>query len=276
MSDESDDISCPSSCFNNEKPSISPLPSTQLRSFDKSRTASGQGPVDTSTSSKSTKPKKRTVAKSSGRARGRPKRTQPTSRRKTVGKGLLFEDDVSPVQLTGSPKDNASSSDEDFVGRCVLRKRRVSQKKTTTKDSQDRNGRFSEAKTQQHDIQHELPISAGASFDAVDCNTSHQLVDELFGGESDSPKPECNSRRETATHTAERHILSPSGMSVCDNSDGALAADVHIRAHDISGLENIAHSGKGMEYNESVINIQAAGLKETGDSVDLDAELFGF
>lgn len=265
MSDESDDICCPPSHIDSVKSAINP----KTQNPDDSSGTSGKGPVPNrnSNSKNENKPKKRTVAKSSGRVQSRPKRTQPPARRKTAGKGLLFEDDVSPVQQIVSSNNNvSSSSDEDIVGRCVLKSRKVSQKKPTRKESCDS---LSETSKQQDDIPgdvHDLPTSESASFDVnaetSDHHTSHLLIDELFGDEAASPKLElqaCSSRRDVTF--------------VEDAMDKHLVSNVELARKKIRTCENstICENSKDAE---SVIHCQVAG--DTENSVDLDAELFGF
>jgi hypothetical protein len=125
-------------------------------------------PSKLSTSKDAEKAKKKIVSKPS---RGRqPSRRQAAPRgqtRKKVGKGLQFEDDLSPAQeIVSLKKDMSSSSDED-VGE-LFRTKRASAKKLKQRETVSADNRYcSTPQLDSHDQLHQevLTQSESTSFD---------------------------------------------------------------------------------------------------------------
>lgn len=277
MSDESDDISCPTHCSVKDTVKAEtplPPPSKPSKTARKSKATSEK----VSASKADNKPKKRAVTKPSSRGRGkRPqppvKRVQP--QRKKVAKGLQFEDDLSSVQETNGPHMNFSSSDEDIPGQRLFRSRRkVLQKKSnpieTESDKED--GHCDEvdgSSNHQDDTDDKLLPTLPANVTGEAPAGTHHLIDELFGGGPERP--------ETATSTGDaksrQQVSDPEGS----DTDLLQVAKITTPNKKPGGTAD-SGSAFGREYGGSSMHGQDAKGESSKDSaaVDLDAELFGF
>ena len=288
MSDESDDISCPAPCHvKTETPLTTAPPSNRSKkskatSAKVSATDRGSSSRDSKTDSK---PKKRAVTKASSRGRGKrtqpPRRAQPPARRKKVGKGLQFEDDLSPVQETVSPQVNlSSSSDEDFVGGCLLRSRRkVLQKKSrrieTESEKEDSHcdgvGEAEDPDDTDGKPLQTLPASSSDVSAEASTATTHHLIDELFGGGPVNQEPETSASVTLTGDTQSRPNMAH--VSDSEGSEGPIR-DAKSTSQ-IKEPSNNTHSDDGA--GSSMHGQETRGeSSNNSEAVDLDAELFGF
>lgn len=298
MSDESDDIYCPPCQTNDsEKTEKSPMPLSKAPNPKrKSRTASEKVSSNNRSSASrepktESKPKRKAVPKPAGRGKPKrppPKRVQPPARRKKVGKGLQFEDDLSPAQETVCLLDYVqSSSDEDSVGKHILtrsRKKTTKQKETRSDRNDKHPDEVSESgnSSNREDGPSELKVLPAASESAsfavttnvpIGCTATHELIDELFGEElvQESRNPEataCTSRIKTDmdTESGDNCAVSASSVSNTEDSESALSASVQPTSKSKDHWSNASDK----EY------CTGGESSKHPEKVDLDAELFGF
>lgn len=302
MSDESDDICCPP-CQTSDSEKT-PIPSSHAPNpTRKYRTTSEK--VSASSASRESKteskPKKKAVSKPSVRGnkpkRQPPKRVQPPVRRKRVGKGLHFEDDLSPVQETTCLQDNVqSSSDDDGLGKRILRSRKKTKQKETGSDKNEKRavqvGKTGGPSNQQdcsHDQLQVLPASGSISFAVttevpIGFTATHQLIDELFGEEpvhQESSNPEanaCTSSLKTTTKDESGDNCAVSASSIAsdvEDCEGALSASAQLTTKS-KDHGSSAYSNSDKEYTENTMHCQKETGSKDAEELDLDAELFGF
>lgn len=297
MSDESDDISCPPS--KKEEPvttSTQPQGLTEKPSVPNKRKGNVRSVRKTTKNEVSKKRKTATNKTQSSN------RTQSSTVRKRVARGMQFEDDFPPLQIDSvKPRDlciahrlqSSSSSDDDTVGHRLLRSR-----KRVPKDAKDAGG---EVKSKKYESEQSLKVErkesqiasvqqsqANIPTDVMDVEyslgheavsdhfvASHQLIDELFGEEPSSP---LTSDLEMATRKSSQAVENPRPHHGKVSSPDVNSKDSGITTPTTTCTK--MSGGTNVEVKSSTVaQVKSNSITnpvESQDLVDLDAELFGF